>query len=99
MLRDDDFFLDALTKAHFLWNNDLENNAIQKMIAMDSSNLIRSISAGRKKSHTPSSQQTLAVSSYNGRDELGPMDRKRAMIGSILTDLEMSARIVWSWMA
>jgi hypothetical protein len=99
MLRDDDFFPDALTKALFLWNSDLENNVIQKMIAMDLSNLIRSISAGRKKSHTPSRQQTLAVSSCNGRDELGPMDRKWEMIGSILTGLEMSARAIWSWMA
>jgi hypothetical protein len=33
MLRDDGFFLDALTKALFSWSNDLENNAMRKMIA------------------------------------------------------------------
>jgi len=33
MLRVDDFFLDALTKALFPWSNDLENKATRKMIA------------------------------------------------------------------
>jgi hypothetical protein len=86
-------------KGAFPWSNDLENNAIQKMIADGFIKLIRLISAGHKKPHTLRSQKTLAVSSCNGRDELGSMDLKCALIASILTVLEMSELTVWSWMA